>query len=93
MSPELLKIFKIPQSILPKVVPNVYNFGETKFFGKKIKIGGMIGDQQGAAIGQSCFKTGQSKSTYGTGCFVLMNIGKKFRLSKNLIVTLYKSTT
>ena len=86
-SSELLKILKIPQSILPRVVPNVYNFGETAFFGNKIKIGGMMGDQQAAAIGQSCFKTGQSKSTYGTGCFLLMNIGQKFRLSKYQLLT------
>jgi len=84
---ELLKILKIPQSILPKVVPNVYNFGETKLLGNKIIIGGVAGDQQAAAIGQACFKKGLSKSTYGTGCFLLMNIGSKFKLSKNKLLT------
>ena len=83
----LLKIFNIPKNILPKVVSNSYNFGETKIFGSSIKIGGMAGDQQAASIGQACFKKGQSKSTYGTGCFLLMNIGKKFKLSNNKLLT------
>ena len=86
-SKKILKILRIPTSILPKVVPNVYNFGETKLFGDKIKIGGMAGDQQAAMIGQACFKIGQSKSTYGTGCFLLMNIGHKFKISKNQLLT------
>ena len=47
----------------------------------------MAGDQQAAIIGQSCFKSGQSKSTYGTGCFLLMNIGSKFKLSNNKLLT------
>ena len=86
-SSDLLKIFKIPQSILPQVVDNVHDFGETKLFGGSIKIGGMAGDQQAATIGQACFQPGQSKSTYGTGCFVLMNIGNKFKLSNNKLLT------
>ena len=87
-SDELLKIFKIPKKILPKVTSNTYHFGETNLFGKgPIKIGGMAGDQQAANIGQVCFKKGQSKSTYGTGCFLLTNIGEKFRLSKNKLLT------
>ena len=52
-----------------------------------INIGGMAGDQQAANIGQACFKKGQSKSTYGTGCFILTNIGKEFKLSKNKLLT------
>ena len=86
-SSELLKILKIPVTILPQVVDNVFDFGETKLFGGSIKIGGMAGDQQAAAIGQACFQSGQSKSTYGTGCFLLMNIGNKFKLSKNKLLT------
>ena len=86
-STEMLKMLKIPRSILPKVVPNVYNFGETKLFGNKIKIGAMAGDQQAATIGQACFHKGQSKSTYGTGCFLLMNIGNKFRISSHKLLT------
>ncbi len=86
-SEELLKIFNIPKKILPKVVENTYDFGSTDLFGEPILIGGMAGDQQAATIGQACFNKGQSKSTYGTGCFLLMNIGKKFKLSKNRLLT------
>ena len=87
-SDELLRIFKIPKKILPKVTPNIYNFGETNLFdGGPIKIFGMAGDQQAANIGQACFKKGQTKSTYGTGCFILTNIGKKFKLSNNRLLT------
>ena len=86
-STELLKILDIPKNILPKVVSNTYDFGTTNLFGAPIHIGGMAGDQQAAAIGQACFKKGQTKSTYGTGCFLLMNIGKKFHLSKNKLLT------
>ena len=55
-SNEILKILKIPKSILPKVKPNAYNFGTTKLFGGEINIGGMAGDQQAATIGQACFR-------------------------------------
>ena len=86
-SNEILKIFRISKKILPKVVENSFNFGSTKLFGEQISIGGMAGDQQAATIGQACFDKGQSKSTYGTGCFLLMNIGDKFKLSKNRLLT------
>jgi glycerol kinase len=86
-SNDLLKTLKIPKSILPQVVDNVYNFGETQLFGGSIKIGGMAGDQQAATIGQACFHPGQSKGTYGTGCFILMNIGSKFKISTNRLLT------
>lgn len=86
-SDEMIKLFKIPKKILPKVTPNIFNFGETNLFGGKINIGGMAGDQQAASIGQACLEKGQSKSTYGTGCFFLMNIGKKIKLSKNRLLT------
>lgn len=86
-SNELLKILNIPMNIMPKVTPNTYNFGSTDLFGQPIKIGGMAGDQQAAAIGQACFKKGQAKSTYGTGCFLLMNIGDTFKLSKHKLLT------
>ena len=86
-SDKILKIFNIPKNILPTVVENAYDFGSTKLFGDSIPIGGMAGDQQSATIGQACFKKGQSKSTYGTGCFLLMNIGEKFKLSKNRLLT------
>ena len=86
-SDELLKLFNINKSLLPEVKENSYNFGKTKLFGGEIKIGGMAGDQQAATIGQACFSPGQSKSTYGTGCFLLMNIGSKFQLSTNKLLT------
>tara|TARA_Y100001970_G_C14241857_1_gene865429 strand:+ start:1721 stop:3196 length:1476 start_codon:yes stop_codon:yes gene_type:complete len=86
-SEELLKLFNIDKNILPEVKENAYNFGITKIFGGKIEIGGMAGDQQAATIGQACFSVGQSKSTYGTGCFLLMNIGSKFKLSSNKLLT------
>ena len=86
-SDELLKLFNINKSLLPEVKENSYNFGKTKLFGGEIKIGGMAGDQQAATIGQACFSSGQSKSTYGTGCFLLMNIGSKFQLSTNKLLT------
>ena len=86
-SKDLLKLFNLPKSILPTVVENSYNFGSTRLFGKAITIGGMAGDQQAATIGQACFHKGQSKSTYGTGCFLLMNIGNKFRISSHKLLT------
>ena len=86
-SNELLKLFSIKKNMLPEVKENTSNFGRTKLFGNSITIGGMAGDQQAAAIGQACFNAGQSKSTYGTGCFLLMNIGNKFKLSSNKLLT------
>ena len=86
-SKELLTLFKIDKKILPEVKENAYDFGSTKLFGGEIQIGGMAGDQQAATIGQACFSAGQSKSTYGTGCFLLMNIGSKFKLSSNKLLT------
>tara|TARA_Y100001970_G_scaffold164664_1_gene201218 strand:+ start:17108 stop:18583 length:1476 start_codon:yes stop_codon:yes gene_type:complete len=86
-SETLLKLFKIPKKILPKVVENSFSFGITNLFGSPIPIGGMAGDQQSASIGQACFNPGQSKSTYGTGCFLLMNIGNKFKISSNNLLT------
>ena len=86
-SEELLNLFNIDKNILPEVKENSYNFGTTKLFGGEIEIGGMAGDQQAATIGQACFSAGQSKSTYGTGCFLLMNIGNKFKISSNKLLT------
>ena len=84
---DLLKILDIPKEILPKVAENTFNFGNTKLFGSSVPICGMAGDQQSSAIGQACFEKGEAKSTYGTGCFLLMNIGEKFQLSKNKLLT------
>ncbi len=85
----LLAMFNIPRSMLPEVRDNVHEFGKTdiSLLGKSYTIGGMAGDQQAALIGQACFQEGMVKSTYGTGCFALMNIGKKFRFSENRLLT------
>lgn len=84
---ELLGIFNIPESLLPEVRENVSNFGITDLFGASVPILGMAGDQHAAMIGQACFEAGMIKSTYGTGCFALMNIGANFRASKNRLLT------
>lgn len=86
---ELLKLFDIPESILPKVYPSSHFFGCTsdKLFGREIPICGVAGDQQAALFGQLCTKEGDVKSTYGTGCFMLMNTGKTPIESKNGLVT------
>ena len=86
-SKSLLEIFNIPMTILPRVKDSVDEFGYTTLFGSKIKIGGIAGDQQAATIGQACFEPGSIKSTYGTGCFMIMNIGKDIRISKNNLLT------
>ncbi len=84
---ELLDLFDIPKSLLPEVKDNCSNFGMAEFDNVQIVIGGMAGDQQAATIGQACFQKGMVKSTYGTGCFVLMNIGDEFKKSKNRLLT------
>jgi glycerol kinase len=83
----LLKLLRIPRALLPEVKDNVADFGQTKLFGKTLAIGGMAGDQQAALIGQACFDKGMVKSTYGTGCFALVNTGTAFRASKNRLLT------
>ena len=87
---ELLDIFVLPKSILPYVKNSVDDFGKIApdFFGNEIQIGGVAGDQQAASVGQSCFKEGMVKSTYGTGCFLLMNTGDNILNSQsNLLST------
>ena len=84
---ELLSIFRVPRSMLPKVHDSGHTFGITNFMGSKIPVCGVCGDQQSAAIGQACFKKGMVKSTYGTGCFMLLNTGNKPVFSKNRLLT------
>ena len=84
---ELCEMFEVPLSMLPKVYPSSYDFGEASFFAKGIHIHGVAGDQQAALFGQTCFEEGESKNTYGTGCFMLMNIGDKITLSKSGLLT------
>jgi len=86
---DLLKLFNIPISMLPNVCDSASNFGETEksFFGSKIPICSLIGDQPSALVGQACFKPGMVKSTYGTGCFVLINTGEAAVESNNKLLT------
>ena len=86
---EILKKMKIPKSILPAVKNSADNFGKTdkKIVGKEIPISAVLGDQQAAAVGQACFEKGSTKSTYGTGAFVIMNTGAKKVNSKNKLLT------
>lgn len=86
---ELCRILDIPMSLLPEAKPSSCVYGETdsEFFGGPIRIAGACGDQQCALFGQTCFKPGEAKNTYGTGAFLLMNIGKKPILSENGLVT------
>lgn len=88
---ELLDLFDIPDSMLPQVKDCAADFGTTDpaWFDGSIPITGMIGDQQAAAFGQCCFSSGMAKSTYGTGCFLLLNTGNKaLRSTKGLLTTI-----
>ena len=86
---ELCALFRIPKAMLPEVRPSSSFFGETdeEYFGRKIPICGVAGDQQAALFGQCCFQKGDVKNTYGTGCFLLMNTGEKPVKSDNGLVT------
>ncbi|MBI5968832.1 MAG: glycerol kinase GlpK [Deltaproteobacteria bacterium] len=89
---EILQYFHIPEQILPAVEASSRVYGYTSpatFFGAEIPVSGIVGDQQGALFGQTCFRKGQSKNTYGTGCFLLMNTGEKpVRSKSNLLTTI-----
>ncbi len=84
---ELLDLFDIPSNMLPEVKDNCADFATAKFGGRQIAVTGIAGDQQAALIGQACFTKGMVKSTYGTGCFALMNIGPDFKESHNRLLT------
>ncbi len=86
---EILKKLNIPLKILPEVKNSADNFGKTdkKITGVEISISAVLGDQQAAAFGQTCFEKGSIKSTYGTGAFVIMNTGPKKINSKNKLLT------
>ena len=86
---DLLRLFDVPASLLPEVHPNAHEFGTTdpKLFGRAIPITGMAGDQQAALVGHGCFDVGSVKSTYGTGCFALMNTGDVAVASTNRLLT------
>ncbi|APY01354.1 glycerol kinase GlpK [Lacinutrix venerupis] len=86
---ELLELLTIPKTMLPKVKQSSEVYGQTtsSFFDTKIPISGIAGDQQAALFGQMCTKPGMVKNTYGTGCFMLMNIGEKPIVSENNLLT------
>lgn len=87
--PDLLALFDIPESLLPEVHDNAANFGvmHSDIGGREITIAGVAGDQHAAMVGQACFAPGMVKSTYGTGCFALMNMGADFTASQNKLLT------
>ncbi|MFA5097806.1 MAG: glycerol kinase GlpK [Candidatus Margulisiibacteriota bacterium] len=87
---ELLKLFKVPKSMLPEVKPSSGLFGNTVKIGRLpagVPISGIAGDQQAALFGQTCFEPGSVKNTYGTGAFLLLNTGKKRVNSKHGLIT------
>ena len=84
---DLLKIFGLESIALAEVKANADDYGETTLFGGSIKISGVAGDQQAALIGQNCFEKGSIKSTYGTGCFLMLNTGEELIRSKNKLLT------
>ncbi len=86
---EILEELDIPKSMLPEAKPSssIYGNAHPEFFGAPIPIAGAAGDQQAALFGQTCFKAGEAKNTYGTGCFLLMNTGEKPIFSQNGLIT------
>ena len=88
-SAEICAMLEVPQAMLPDVLDSAADFGTTSpdHFGGAIPILGVAGDQQAATVGQTCFKPGMMKSTYGTGCFALLNTGDTPVLSKNRMLT------
>lgn len=86
---DILTVFNIPKQLLPAVYDNAADFGETDpaLFGLKIRIAGMAGDQQAATIGQACFEKGETKVTFGTGGFLLMNTGSVIVQSSTKLVS------
>ncbi len=88
--PELLRLFHVPRACLPEVQASASRFGVTgpkAFCGPGVPITGVAGDQQAALFGQGCVRPGDMKNTYGTGCFLLMNLGSRFRLSRRGLLT------
>ena len=85
---ELIQILDIPRKMLPKICSSSEIYGKTKtVFKKEIPISGILGDQQAALFGQTCFQKGDVKNTYGTGCFILLNTGNEICHSKNGLLT------
>ncbi len=85
-SETMLELFNVPRALLPEVRDSACDFGSTDIFGAPIRICGVAGDQQAALFGQACFKPGDVKSTYGTGCFALVNTGAVAARSHNRLI-------
>jgi glycerol kinase len=86
---ELLQFFDVPRALLPRVLDCAADFGSTDaaLFNGSVAIGGVAGDQQAATIGQACFEPGMVKSTYGTGCFIVLNTGPELKRSRNRLLS------
>ncbi|MBW6391195.1 glycerol kinase GlpK [Billgrantia antri] len=86
---DLLKLFDIPPSLLPEVRDSSDDFGaaDAQWLGVELPVGGIVGDQQAALVGQACFEPGMGKSTYGTGCFMIVNTGDTPAASRNRLLT------
>jgi glycerol kinase len=86
---EMLRLFRVPRAMLPVVRDSSADFGSTDpaILGRPVRIGGIAGDQQAATVGQGCFQPGMMKSTYGTGCFALLNTGEVAVASRNSLLT------
>ncbi|MDP3859561.1 MAG: glycerol kinase GlpK [Stagnimonas sp.] len=86
---ELLSFFKVPRQLLPEVRDSAADFGQTEpaLFGASIPIRGIAGDQQAATVGQACFAPGMTKSTYGTGCFLVLNTGSQCLRSRHKLLS------
>ncbi|WP_286222035.1 glycerol kinase GlpK [Marinobacter apostichopi] len=86
---KLLELFRVPRSLLPEVLDSAADYGTTQvdWLGAPVAIAGVAGDQHAALIGQACFEPGMAKSTYGTGCFLMLNTGDKALRSENRLLT------
>ncbi len=86
---DLLKLFRVPSALLPEVLDSAADFGEVDadLLGAPLPVAGIAGDQQAALIGQACFEPGMAKSTYGTGCFLILNTGDAPLRSENRLLT------
>ncbi|MDF0751909.1 glycerol kinase GlpK [Marinobacter sp. 71-i] len=86
---ELLALFRVPRALLPEVLDSAADFGTTdkQWLGAPVQVAGIAGDQHAALIGQACFEPGMAKSTYGTGCFLMLNTGDKALRSENRLLT------
>ena len=88
-SPRMLELFAVPAAVLPQVRDTSGDFGETQpeVLGRRVRIGAVVGDQQGALMGQGCIEAGQMKATYGTGCFLLLHTGETRPVSRSRLLT------